>query len=129
MHIGFINLDILVGVFYYLAYMKTKYGKVKLIVDHTGKLDDHTVKDILTHIQHNKRFALATPDEDQAMVYFPKELTARHTNGTDFIYTCIENFIDSIKLTLLSYPVFMSCYQVDYKDKKVLLLNSDNLLP
>lgn len=101
--------------------MQTKYGRITLITDHTGK--DQTVKDILSHLQHNKTFALATEDNAEAMVYFPKDLTARHTNGEKFVYPSVENYIDSIKLTLLAYPVFISVRQPIHKGKKVLLLN------
>lgn len=101
--------------------MKTKYGQIKVIVDHTGKIDDTTVRDILHHCQHNQTFALVTEDDSEAMVYFPKHLTARHTNGEVFTYNNVENFIDSIKLTLLSYPTFLSCRTIEYKDKPILI--------
>jgi hypothetical protein len=103
--------------------MHTKYGRIKLITDHTGRVADQTVKDILTHLQHNKTFALTTEDDAEAMVYFPKELTARHTNGQDFVYNSPENYIDSIKLTLLAYPVFISVRQRIHNEKPVLMLN------
>jgi len=103
--------------------MQTKYGKIKLVLDHTGKVAQQTVKDILSHLEHNKTFALATDDDMEAMVYFPKDLTARHTNGETFRYQSVENLIDSINLTLLAYPVFISVRQPLHNGKKVLLLN------
>lgn len=107
--------------------MKTKCGQIKVIVDHTGKIDDHTVRDILNACQHNQVFALASADNTEAMVYFPRDLVARHTNGEVFTYTCAENFIDSIKLTLLGYPTFLSCRTVEYKDKPVLITEVGSL--
>lgn len=86
--------------------MVVKGLKIGLIVDHTVNIANETVKAILLACEHDHIFSLCTDDYELAMVFFPKELTARHTNGQVFTYDCAENFIDSIKLTLLAYPVF-----------------------
>lgn len=89
--------------------MITKYGRIKLITDHSAYISPETVKDIFTHIERNIPFALITPDDTEAMIFFPAQLTARHTNKEVFTYDCMENFIDAIKFTLYEYRKFLSC--------------------
>ena len=86
--------------------MVVKGFKIQLIVDHTGNIANETVRAILLSCEHDRLFSLCTSDYAEAMTYFPKDLTARHTNGGVFTYDSAENFLDSIKLTLLAYPIF-----------------------
>lgn len=88
--------------------MVTKYGRIKLKLSINEQVHPDTIKEIMTHLEHNKVFSLTTPEFDLAMVYFPAELMARHTGGEVFAYNEAENFIDGIALTLLGYPVFVS---------------------
>ena len=43
-----------------------------------------------------------------AMIYNPANMKALHTNGEIFTYDNPENFTDSIRLTLIAYPKFVS---------------------
>lgn len=77
-------------------------------MNHKGRVHPDTIKSILRYCQHNKTFSLTDDEYSAAMVYFPGDLMARHTNGDVFKYESVENFIDGINLTLSVYPVFIS---------------------
>lgn len=90
--------------------MKTKYGNINLITEYPK--NDHIIRQIVSHLQENKIFALAAESEAGedlcAMIYNPSNMKALHTNGEVFIYLCAENFLDSIRLTLIAYPKFVA---------------------
>lgn len=90
--------------------MNTRYGHIKLITDYPK--NDHVIRQIVKHLKEGKLFALAADAEEgecmAAMIYNPKTMKALHTNGEIFTYNTPENFTDSIRLTLIAYPKFVS---------------------
>lgn len=105
--------------------MKHKGKNIKLITD-ASYIAEKTINQIVQHIKDGKVFALAYQEghDKGALVFNPKTLFAAHTDGvTKIQYNCFENFIDAVRLTLIAYPVFISCEKIieDQKPKIILL--------
>ncbi len=91
--------------------MKTPRGNINLITDATY-VHQKTIESINEHAREGKVFALGYQEgkEKGAMIFNPNNLTAVHTDGkTSITYNCWENFADAVRMTLIAYPVFISC--------------------
>lgn len=85
--------------------MITKFGRrIEFITEFA--VSPETLSGVLTHLEKNIPFALVTEDGKDAIVYFPKQLMAKHSNGEMFSYNCQENFLDAVKMTFCAYPNF-----------------------
>ena len=93
-----------------IFFVNTAYGHITLLTDYPK--NDHIIRQIVDHLKENKIFALCADvnegEDMAAMIYNPKNMKALHTNGDLFTYDTPENFTDSIRLTLIAYPKFMS---------------------
>lgn len=106
--------------------MKAKGKHINLITDATY-VHEKTIAAINEHARDGKVFALGYQEgvEKGALIFNPKGLSAVHTNGDVFTYDNWENFADAVRLTLIAYPVFISCEKMLPKEEekpKIILL-------
>lgn len=104
--------------------MKTPHGHINLIADATY-IHQKTLQDINEHVREGKLFALGYQEgkEKRAMIFDVKTLKSFHTDGGEFIYNCFENFADAVRMTLIAYPVFISCEKmIEEKKPKIIML-------
>lgn len=106
--------------------MKTKGVNINLITDATY-IHQKTLDAINEHAREGKVFALGYQEgmAKGALIFNPQNLSAVHTDGGTYTYDNWENFADAVRLTLIAYPVFISCEKMLPKEEekpKIILL-------
>jgi hypothetical protein len=99
--------------------MKTPHGHINLITVATY-IHQKTIEAINEHAREGKVFALGFQEDSEkgAMVFDIKHLKAYHTDGGEYSYDNFENFADAVRMTLIAYPVFISCDKMLPKEEK-----------